>query len=395
MANQTDKNPPTKATAVRLHEHPCFRKANELRESSQRISRWFLLALWLTLGASIGAYVSFHLVGTSVARDFVPRSLTNVVARLRTDPVRPVQLDSAGRVVYLSEADLRWYRGRDQTAALVAGLKERTQRITELEDKVVQQALLEFQVRFGSAGGLKDDLDNVTRQARTGNFAAASALLTDIVKGWSDETRKRVGEKAIFDLNYGLGELARLQAQQTNSLGLNLEPPRMHRIFWSTPPGALLEAVFWSLFGTLVNLVVNISQARAQGRFRSDEIWVSISKIIYGPILSLVLILSIYFGLLDAGTEIRFWFLPLAGFLFGYNTRKTAMVIDQLSEKLLGTASKSIRQSFQWQAQAADRAAAAVRAESTPRSLSELKEQVTAVADSATVAAVIKHQSKT
>ena len=90
----------------------------------------------------------------------------------------------------------------------------------------------------------------------------------------------------------------------------------------------------------------------------------------------------------------RFWFLPLAGFLFGYNARKVAVVIDQLSAKLLGNTAASVNQLGAAQAQAATSAAAALRAQARPASLGELKQLAPVIADTATVAAVIKQQSK-
>jgi len=313
-------------------------------------------------------------------------------------PERLIQFDSAGRLCHVSESDIRWYLGSEDTATLVAALKDRSQRIDSLEDKVVRQSLMEFQVRFSSAGELEGDAANQVREfaamARSGEFSNTAVLFSEIVGGWSDDTRKFVGENSIFDLNYGLKELARLKQHQLDARSQSLQPPLTHQIFWMSPQWVLVEVVYWSLFGTLVNLLVNISQARAHGRFTRDEFWISFSKIIYGPILSFVLILAIYFGLINPGTEVRFWFLPLAGFLFGYNTRKTAVLIDQLSAKLFGTTSKSVQQIGKIKAQAADQAADAIRARARPASFSELKQQAVIVADTAITAAVLKQQSQ-
>jgi hypothetical protein len=262
----------------------------------------------------------------------------------------------------------------------------------------VRQALLEFQVRFPGHADLRPTararIDQLATDANAGRFDQAAALFTVIAQGLSDDTRKTIGEKSIFDLNYGLGELARLQHAQKDSLGMALEPPLMHQIFWMSPRGALTEAVWWSVLGTLVNLLLNVSQARALGRFKPDEVWVSLAKLVYGPALSFILILALYFGLLDAGTETRFWFLPLAGFLFGYNTRKIAALIDQLSTKLLGNTSASIDRIGAAEAQAAGHAAAALRAQAQPRTFAELKQLAPVVSHSATVAAVIQQQNE-
>lgn len=376
--NNPDESNPVHEEIRRLRQ-----EEKKRHESNDRASHWLLFSLNCLLLLAAVLYLYLHKIHPVKETIWKPEDL--------------VQLDCAGRLNYLSEYDIRWYLGREDTATLVASLKDRSQRIDELEDKIVRQSLLEFQVRFGSAGDLSPEarrkIQEFANQARSGEFSNAAVLFTGIVGNWTDETRKFVGENSIFDLNYGLGELARIKHQQIGSLSKILQPPLIHQIFWMSPRWALLEAIYWSLFGTLVNLVVNISQARADGRFTTDERWISLSKIIYGPILSFVLILAIYFGMINPGTEIRFWFLPLAGFLFGYNTRKTAVLIDKLSAKLLGATDKSIDQLGQLKAQSAAHAADAIRAKARPANFSELKQQALIVADTATTAAVLNQQN--
>lgn len=358
-------------------------EAKQLRATQQQKAFWFLGTLMIGFLLTALAYIWAHRV--------VPVSVT------KWPPTDLVDLDPLGRVRRIGERDLEWYIGRDATAKLSAELRLRSERIEDLHNRVVRQALLEFQVRFpgnGLSSTARDRVNQLGIAARAGEYDKAATLFTSIVQGWSDETRKTVGEKSIFDLNYGLGELAHLKHAQFSSLGLSLEPPLMHQIFWMSPRGALAESVWWSVLGTFVNLLLNVSQARALGRFRPDEVWVSLAKLVYGPALSFVLILVLYFGVLDAGTETRFWFLPLAGFLFGYNVRKIAAVIDQLSSKLLGNASASVNRIGAAEARAADHAAAAVRAEAQPKSLAELKQLAPLVAHTATVAAVIKQQNE-
>ncbi|MEW6156931.1 MAG: hypothetical protein AB1813_05825 [Verrucomicrobiota bacterium] len=390
----------TSKTPRYVYEHASFRTATSLKEAHQKQANKFLRELWCLLAFVVFLTVMLHLASAEpIANELnIPQPIRSLLSRLRIDPTNAVTLDRAGRVVSLINEDLRWYVGKDQAALIAAALIDRTRRIDDLEDRIVRQALLEFKVKFSAGFGLplaaRDQLNRLGDHAQSNDFRAASSLLTEIVQGWSDETRKKVGEQAIFELNYGLEELARLQKAQVASLGVNLQPPRMHQIFWSSPVGALLEAIVWSIIGTLVNLILNVSQAHSRGKFRPDEIWVSRSKLIYGPVLSFVLILAIYFGILNAGTEMRFWLLPLLGFVFGYNTRKLAMLIDRLSEKLLGEASKSARQQSEWETRAAQHAAAAVMNEARPQSLAEMKEQARRVVESAIVAATIRHQNE-
>jgi len=354
-------------------------------ERNHKLSDRLLWTLVLLLITSAALYIAAHMYWPPKKTLWCPNKL--------------VQLDDAGRVCHISETDIRWYLGRDETTALAASMKQRSEEIDQLEDKIVRQALLEFQVRFSGAGDLSSDarsqITNFAAAARAGNFSEAADQFNQILSGWTEATRQFAGENNIFDLNYGLEELARLKDQQTHSLKDILQPPAVHQIFWMNPALSLLECVWWAFFGTIVNLLVNISQARADGRFSPDEKWICLSKLVYGPILSSVLIMAIYFGMLNPGTEVRFWFLPLAGFLFGYHTRKTAVLIDKLGTKLLGNVNKSIDELGQAKAQAAGHAADAIMAKTKPRNFTELKQQAVIVADTAITTAVLKQQSTT
>ena len=367
-----------------FHSHPCYQEALRLRDSRRKKATQFLVFLNVLFLAFAASYVTLH--------HLFP------VADTKWRACQLVELDHAGRIRRIGEPDLRWYLGRDQTAKLVAELTARSQQIDALEDKVVRQALFEFQVRFTAIGDLfpaaRHRIDELAVHARTGDYGAAAAMFTVVVQGWSDDTRRTVGEKSVFDLGYGLAELQHLKEAQLGALGRSLDPPLVHQIFWMNPQGALWETVCWSFLGTLVNLLLNVSNARARGRFRPDEVWVCFAKLVYGPALSFVLVLTLYFGVLDAGTEMRFWFLPLAGFLFGYNARKTARVIDRLSAKLLGSTDASVDQLGAAQAQAAAQTAGALRAQARPASLAELMQQAPIITHTATVAAVIKQQNQ-
>ncbi|MGZ4972552.1 MAG: hypothetical protein ACXWIU_09230 [Limisphaerales bacterium] len=319
--------------------------------------------------------------------------------RLQIDPTNVVQLDCDGRIISLSDLDLQWYVGREQGSAIAAQLREHDRQIRELETTVIRTALLEFEVDFSGGLGLPEGAQQAVELLRTNvrdkDFERASRNFTSIVKSWSLETRKHVGEKKIFELDFGLQQLAALKQQQFESLGVNLRPPRMHQIFWSSPSGALIETLLWSFFGVLTNLILNMSQARQKGILKIDESWVIWSKVIYGPILSFVLILTIYFGMINPGSEARFWVLPLLGFLFGYNSRKTALVIDKLSDKIFGNISKSIDKDLQYRNKAARVAAENVFLKMKPRSLDEMQEQAPKIVDAAIVAALHKNQTKT
>jgi hypothetical protein len=382
--------------------HPSTLIAQNISRKNHRYAHRLLIALSLALVViALGSaylHVCSSQVGERVGAKLLGTNFLGVLQRLQLDPTNSVQLDNAGRVTSMSVMDLRWCVGQDNAATIIAALQERSSRINDLSGRTIDRALLEFNVRFNSgvlSTNARARFEQLNKFIRAGDFSEGAATFTMIVQGWTDETRKLVGEKAIFELAFGLEELAQLKREQEAVL-LAIRPPRMHLVFWSSPQGALVEAVIWSVIGTLVNLLLNISSAHARGEFRRDESWVIASKLIYGPVLSFALILTIYFGVLNAGTEVRFWLLPLLAFVFGYNTRKVAIAIDNWSERVFQVISKSIEnEAAAWEANAAKHAAAAALQADRPKTLSEMIENSSQVVDIAVTAATIKQQNET
>lgn len=352
-----------------------------------------------------------------------------------------IKLDRFGRVTYLDEIDLRWYIGDAETSRIATLLRSNSDTIDKSTRGEVRQALLEFQIKFEGPQAdtsLHEDQDTATNSAaarwrdahspgpagqgrppepddcpcshahlvgadlsphvanlqavRTefeeGRFFSAATDLRKVVQSWSPETQTTAGEASLFTLIYQLEQLSSLQDWQC-SLVASAKIPEIDTVFWARPRGALLEAVIWSSMGTLVNLILNISRARSRGRYRASEVWISVSKIVYGPVLSLVLVLFIYFGIVKASVDVRFWLLPLLGFLFGYNTHKTAVTVDRLSEKLFGDIAKTTDAGLLKGSSAAAKAGAAqVAAAAKPTSIQQMKTMAPTVVQAHSTAAV-------
>lgn len=162
------------------------------------------------------------------------------------------------------------------------------------------------------------------------------------------QTGRAATGATLSSLSEGLrAKVARLVSvrQDQNEAIDALRPPVKLTFFWMSPKGVLAEVLFWGAFGVLTNLLLNLSEAVRQSVYRPRELGIALTKLIYGPFIALVLCLTILTGLMNlGGYEIRAWCLPLVSFFFGFNARKSAALVDRLSEKVFGSAAASIEQ---------------------------------------------------
>lgn len=141
------------------------------------------------------------------------------------------------------------------------------------------------------------------------------------------------GDSAVgAELRGKVARWTRLRAEQAAAVA-NLRPPVRMTLFWVSPSRMVLEILFWSCFGVLTNLLLNTAEATRAGRFRPRELIVSLSKLFYGPIVSFMLCVAIITQFVSY--DARAWTMPLIAFLFGYNARKSANLVDWLSGQLL------------------------------------------------------------
>lgn len=348
----------------------------------------FLVTLWCIIGGAIGLYLALHWL------PWCP------LTRLRE--ARPscelIKLDKYGRVEFILDDDLRWYIGKDSAAGVEAVIRSTSSRINQAVEGVVKQALLEFEIKFGSFFDDADHPDStpdgstfdaIRRPFDAGDCRTAAKNLRRCIRDWTADTRRQIGEASLFNLMYQLEQLADLKQSQLAAVD-SARIPYKQRIFWVRPGGALAEGIFWSIFGTLTNLILNISHYVARGLYKRDEKYISFSKLAYGPVLSCVLILWIYFGIIDAGVEVRFWLIPLLSFFFGYNTKKTAFLVDTLSDKVFKAVGVSITNLGSGDSTKVVKSAAQnVAASAKPSSLAEVMQMAPTVTQAHITAALI------
>ena len=169
-------------------------------------------------------------------------------------------------------------------------------------------------------------------------YAAWKHFLANLTKS----TRNSLSGSAANNIAAALSQWESLRNAQIIDLS-TIRPPEKLNLFHTDRLGLLLEVLIWSLFGVLTNLCLNTAEAVRRGRFHPVERYVGMTKLVYGPIMSLILCLAVINGMIDfGGYAVRSWSLPLIAFLMGYATRRTASLIERLAERILGAASKSI-----------------------------------------------------
>jgi hypothetical protein len=78
--------------------------------------------------------------------------------------------------------------------------------------------------------------------------------------------------------------------------------------------------------------------------------------------------------------EVRFWLLPLLGFTFGYNTRKTALLVDRISDRIFtAVGASAARIGSATDGTGAKVAADGVAAAAQPASLPQMKQMAPTV----------------
>ncbi len=138
--------------------------------------------------------------------------------------------------------------------------------------------------------------------------------------------------EGIGDLRIKLATWTRLRSEQQAAVAA-LKPPVRTTFFWVSPRWLVLEILAWSYFGVLTNLLLHTAETTRNGTFRRSELIVALTKLLYGPVVSFMLCAAIITQFVSY--DARAWVMPIIAFLFGYNARKSANLVDWLSSKLL------------------------------------------------------------
>lgn len=105
-------------------------------------------------------------------------------------------------------------------------------------------------------------------------------------------------------------------------------------IFWLNSEQALLEVVFWSLFGVLCSLLFHGTEAIRLGAFDPKEQSVHWGKLIYSPIITVIIIFSSDVLLSEGDINLdgfSYWIIVWS-FILGFYSRRAIDLLDRVKD---------------------------------------------------------------
>ncbi len=308
-------------------------------QDAQHTGRAFVKTLLKILSAAIAVYAISHIVVASDALRSTDCTAdpadTHAAAECESAWSAFAEIDRFGHVRFHGFGEMDWYVGAATARAIMAEVGERSLAIddTRVALRSFSQRLVE-RARGPRTTAFKHAI-------AIGDFAVATDELSAIRAQYAPESFRTLFHGLDFDTAFEqLLFLQRAIEEQTQSLN-RLEPPLNSLFFWTSPTLSILEVLFWSLFGVLTNLLVNSAEHLRKNDFNPDERWVAWTKLFYGPVLAAVVVLALINGFFQVESyAIRVWTLPLVAFIFGYASRRTAVLFERIIERFLGAASE-------------------------------------------------------
>jgi hypothetical protein len=345
--------------SVDKRQKPLRRKiwAAPSRYDSKARGEWFVTWLITALAGLTVVYILLHL--------FVERRPNPQLEHI-------ARLEENGRVTLLDAFALDWFVGGSRAKPI---LERTAKRFEEMEQLRLDTERVMATLRQRGGADFVTSFEEIEQFFSDSNFKEAFKKFGLLTEGLARTTREGVlGENSIGDFRARIQRLVFLKTQQENDLAA-LRPSATHSIFWTDPIYSLAEVLFFALFGVLTNLLMQTAQYLRKGNYKASERWVGYTKLAYGPFLALIVVLAIMNGWIDPQYETRVWTLPLVGFILGYASRRTAALVDRVSEAFLGKTSESIEKGPDAAAAARLERANALLEAAQPRSLADIKLQ--------------------
>ena len=288
--------------------------------------RTFLLAMGGLILVAMAAYILAHW--------WYPARLT------LKDPRRLVQMDEFGRTSVISAEDIDWNVGKEKALPLMTEMEQRSQRIHS-EVSALQEGLVGLRERFDPVH--REGVFGISDQIGNGHFTDALRLLSGLREDLAPGTIGADGFRIIANVEAVLTKLEGLKREQLVALD-NLRTPDRYVVFWFRPNLLLIEVAAWSLFGVMTSLLFHSGEFQRKKEFAPAERWVAYTKLLYTPLITVVLVLALWAGIIRiGGPESRVWLTPLLSFLVGFNARKAADLVDAISQWVLNRARDSLR----------------------------------------------------
>lgn len=257
------------------------------------------------------------------------------------------RISPAGEMILMDVHTITWVIGEEIATPILKRMQAQTNQIRILLERLATQESRVARLWKNEIGSDKpvkgSPLFIINRAKNSGNWRSAGNELVLLVEQYEgldvDDLINSI--RIVTDT---LAELARIKNEQENDR-LALSPSKTKSIFWTSSYGSMTEVFFLALFGVLTNLLVNSAEYLRKGQFKESERWVAYTKLVYGPVVSVILITAIIMGWFDVGDyDTRAYTMPLLGFIFGYASRRSVALFDKLVGKIMGAADKSIEE---------------------------------------------------
>ncbi|MGD9158428.1 MAG: hypothetical protein PVG39_08490 [Desulfobacteraceae bacterium] len=288
----------------------------------------------LLIAATILLFVIYY-----VLHEYMDESFTKATTK------GTFEIKKTGEVVLLDLESIIWIIGEEKADPVLKRMQTHTEQIRTLMERLYRQRD-SLRLRWEEVIG--QDVNLVTSPVEMINTALADGewqIAYNHLSKMGNRYRNSGMTPLVssFDQTTDtLRELSRIKEDQIND-SYALTPPKVKSLFWTTPHGSILEVLFFAIFGVLTNLLVKSAEYLRKGQFKESERWVAYIKMVYGPVLAVIMVIAIIMGWFDVGDyETRAYTLPLFGFIFGYYARKTATLFDKLATRVLGASSLSI-----------------------------------------------------
>ena len=282
-----------------------------------------------------------------------------------------VTLTPDGQVYFKNIGDMDWYVGAERAAENMKKLRE--------QQVVINDAMAKLMMRIDALRTTvlsdPEPAENIKNHIMQGDYSAAIALFDQTWRQLTQESRTKYHADVNPDVVHENLNKIRSNMLLQCEVAQSFSPPLARMFFWTSPTLSILEVLFWALFGVLTNLLVNSAEYLRKGDFRPAERWVAHTKLVYGPILAMILVLAMINGWFTIDSyEVRVWSLPLVGFVFGFATRRTARLLEMVLEKFISKAEEGIKAGPEAARKSRDRVIQRLMEASKPRTTQELRE---------------------
>lgn len=356
------------------------------RYDFDRLGKRFVIQLISAIGLLVVSWIILH-AAKPPESIFPKASEFYILEKAQTEDCQPNSgcgdalglYDATGILILKNPQKAQFFLGESQVEFFQEGIKQGNTAIYDLK-RDIQTQLMAFKEALGNDESLNHVSIKLRQELEAAGYHRLPKIWYDFEQSLSPAEYKAIQEprEVLVDSFYKLLQTRRIQFEAYQDLNV---PPFLARIFWVDGYWLLLETLFWSLLGVLVQLLVRSVKFLTDSNFQPRQRYVAFTKAVYGPILSMFFCMAILIGWIDIGSyEVIAWSMPLMAFVFGYNSRKIADLFNTFSQRFLGQVEKGIEAGPEKARKRQRDWLNRVRNEARPSNFKELKEDAVELA---------------